>query len=105
MIARVKPIVSLHEWVQECEARRRWSPAVRHAKRARMMDGPFYLDQRTPFITVDVPSVTLATTAKALYTTDYFPILGGNYFNFVGKAILIRMFGRITTVLTPGNGS
>jgi hypothetical protein len=69
------------------------------------MDGSFYNDLRTPFISGDVGSVTLATTAKALYPKDNFPVLGGNYFGFVGKKIRIRLFGRITTALTPGNGS
>ncbi len=103
------PIISLQEWARECEqrrrARRRLSPTARIARSIRMMDGAFYLDSRAPFISVDIPLVTLATTDKALYRVSDFPILGGNYFNFVGKAILIRLFGRITTVLTPGNGS
>lgn len=68
-------------------------------------DGPFFLDTREPFVATDVPAVTLATTAKALYTKDFFPVLGGQYFARVGKAIRIELFGRMTTVLTPGNGS
>lgn len=67
------------------------------------MDGAFYLDQRAPFITTDISSVTIATTNKALYPVGNFPVLGGNYFNFPGKAIRIEMFGRITTG-TLGNG-
>jgi hypothetical protein len=69
------------------------------------MDGAFYNDLREPFIATDVPAVTLATTAKALYTASYFPNLGGQYWTRVGKKIKIRLFGRMTTVLTPGNGS
>jgi len=38
-----------------------------------------------------------------MYPAANFPPLGGNYFSFVGKAILIRMFGRFTTAATPGN--
>lgn len=70
-----------------------------------MADGLFYNDLREPFIATDVPAVTLATTAKALYTPSYFPVLGGQYFGRVGKKLRIRLFGRMTTVLTPGNGS
>lgn len=70
-----------------------------------MADGLFYNDLREPFIGADVPAVTLAATAKALYTASFFPVLGGQYFSRVGKKLRIRLFGRITTVLTPGNGS
>jgi hypothetical protein len=70
-----------------------------------MMDAGFFLDSRAPFIVTDVPAVTLAATAKALYPKDNFPVLGGQYFNYPGKGVLIRLFGRITTVLTPGSGS
>jgi len=69
------------------------------------MDGPFYNDLRSPFTAADIAAVTLATTAKALYPVDNFPVLGSNYFGFVGKKLKIRMFGRITTAATPGNGS
>lgn len=67
------------------------------------MDGPFYLDQRTPFMVADLSQVTLSTTDKALYTAGQFPILGGGYFGFPGKAIMIKMFGRMSTGNTPGN--
>jgi len=69
------------------------------------MDGAFYLDTREPFVAADVAAVTLAATAKALYPVGAFPVLGAGYFNRVGKKVRIRLFGRITTVLTPGNGS
>ena len=70
-----------------------------------MADGLFYLDTREPFVTVSPAAVTLAATAKALYTTSQFPVLGGNYFGRVGKKILIHVFGVMTTAVTPGNGS
>lgn len=101
----MRKLITLEEWAKECERRPRPSPTVRVARRMRMMDAGFYLDSRAPFIVTDVPAVTLAATAKALYPKDYFPVLGGQYFNYPGKGVLIRMFGRITTVLTPGNGS
>lgn len=70
-----------------------------------MSDGLFYNDLREPFVTVSPAAVTLAATAKALYTTSQFPVLGGNYFARVGKKLRIRLFGQITTGATPGNGS
>jgi len=70
-----------------------------------MADGLFYNDIREPFLTVPPAAVTLAATAKALYTASQFPVLGGQYFSRPGKKIKIRLFGVITTVLTPGNGS
>lgn len=70
-----------------------------------MADGLFYNDLREPFVTVAPAAVTLAATAKALYTPSQFPVLGGQYFARPGKKLRIRLFGQITTVLTPGNGS
>ena len=69
------------------------------------MDGPFYVDSRTPFISADAGSVTLAATAKAVIPLANIPVLGANYFSFVGKAMRITLFGRMTTAATPGNGS
>lgn len=69
------------------------------------MDGAFYLDTREPFVTIAPGAVTLAATAKALYTASQFPVLGGQYFSRVGKKIRIRLYGQITTGATPGNGS
>ena len=68
-----------------------------------MADSIYFHDTRVPFIIADVPAVTLATTPKALYTTSFSPVFGGQYWA-LGKRIRIRLFGRITTVLTPGNG-
>ena len=70
-----------------------------------MADGLFYNDLREPFISTDVAAVTLAATAKALYPAAAFPALGGQYFVRVGKKLRIRAFGRMTTGITPGNGS
>jgi hypothetical protein len=67
-----------------------------------MADGLYYLDTRAPFLTSDASSVTLASTYKALYTASAFPVLGGQYF-VPGKAMNIKIFGRITTAATPGN--
>jgi hypothetical protein len=68
-----------------------------------MADGLFYVDSRAPFISADVAAVTMAATAKAIVPVANIPILGANYFSFIGKAIRIRLYGRITTVATPGN--
>lgn len=70
-----------------------------------MADGLFYLDTREPFIGADIAAVTLATTDKALYPKDNFPVLGGQYFARIGKKMIIRAFGKITTGTTPGNGT
>jgi hypothetical protein len=70
-----------------------------------MADGLFYNDLREPFISADIASVTLSTTAKALYPQSNFPVLGGQYFARPGKTLRIKLFGRITTGTTPGNGS
>jgi hypothetical protein len=70
-----------------------------------MADGQFYWDTREPFIGADIAAVTLAATAKALYPASNFPNLGGQYFSRIGKKLRIRLFGRMTTAATPGNGS
>lgn len=75
------------------------------AKLSMMADGLFYWDTREPAIGVDIPAVTLAATAKALYPAGNFPNLGGQYFTRIGKKLRIRLFGRMTTGATPGNGS
>jgi hypothetical protein len=67
------------------------------------MDGAFYTDLREPFFVSDAAAVTLAATAKALYTASNFPVLGGQYFARPGKKILLRAAGKITTAATPGN--
>lgn len=56
-------------------------------------------------MTVPPGAVTLAATAKALYTPSHFPVLGAGYFAMLGKKLSVRAFGQITTAATPGNGS
>lgn len=70
-----------------------------------MADGLFYNDLREPFIAADQGQVTLSTTAKALYTASAFPVLGGQYFSRIGKKLRIRLFGKVTTDGTAGNGN
>ena len=67
------------------------------------MDGPFWDDLRSPHNAADVASVTLAATAKAMVPVANLPVLGANYFGWVGKAVRIRVMGRLTTAATPGN--
>jgi hypothetical protein len=69
------------------------------------MDSFFYSDLRAPFNNADIAPVTLAATDKALYTQSNFPVLGGQYFAVIGKKMRIRLFGKITTGATPGNGT
>lgn len=68
------------------------------------MDTPFYVDTREPVIIVPPAAVTLAATAKALYTLPAFPSTLNQYFVRPGKKFRIRLFGQITTAATPGNG-
>jgi len=71
-----------------------------------MADGLYYNDCRPPWPN-DVAGVdiTLSTTDKAILSPSQLPVLGGNYFNYVGKKVKFRMFGKITTAATPGNGT
>src|SRR5215831_13075960 len=68
-----------------------------------MADGLYYLDARNPWLTGDIGAVTLAATMKALYTPSNFPVLGGNYFSFVGKKIRIELFGRFSSATAAAN--
>jgi len=68
-------------------------------------DGIFYWDTREPFNTGDQTSVTLSTTAKALIPAAASPVFGGQYWSRIGKKVRLRLFGRMTTVTTPGNGT
>lgn len=70
-----------------------------------MSDGLFYNDLREPFIAADLTAISPLATAVALYTPSAFPVLGGQYFARVGKAVRIRIFGRCTSAATPGNVS
>ena len=67
------------------------------------MDGQFYVDTRYPHIAADIASVTLTTTAKAIVPVANLPVLGANYFSWIGKAIRMRIWGHMTAVATPGN--
>src|SRR5258708_40114509 len=67
-----------------------------------MADGLFYVDTRTPHISADVAAITVIATNVALVPVANLPVLGSNYFSFVGKAVRIRMFGRMTTAAAAG---
>jgi len=67
-----------------------------------MADGLFYVDHRAPFISADIGSVTIGAAYKALIPVAALPVLGANYFSFIGKAVRLRMFGRWTTAAAAG---
>ena len=67
------------------------------------MDGPFWVDLRAPHMAADTESVTILTTATALVPVANLPVLGSNYFGFVGKAVRFRLWGQMTAAATPGN--
>ena len=67
------------------------------------MDGPFWVDLRAPHMSADTASVTLLTTSTAIIPTANFPVLGSNYFGFVGKIVRMRVWGQMTAAATPGN--
>jgi hypothetical protein len=94
------------DWLIENKSPERVKEFLEKAKDSEiraMADGLFYNDLREPFIAADIPAVTLAPTAKALYPASNHPILGSQYFGRVGKKIEIYLFGRMTTGTTPGN--
>lgn len=64
----------------------------------------FFHDTREPMFVSNLAAITLATTLKALYTASNFPVIGGQYFARPGKKVKIRLFGSLSTGLTPGNG-
>lgn len=66
------------------------------------MDGQYYLDTRLPHIITDVGAVTLAATNKALYPVANVPAMGKDYWT-PSKAVRVEVWGRATSVLTPGN--
>ena len=68
-----------------------------------MSEQPLYEDLRQPYIGGDLAAVTLAATYKALYPARQLAALSGKYFSRQRRTVRIRLFGRITTVLTPGN--
>ena len=66
-------------------------------------DGRFFNNALPPFLAADVAAVTLAVTNKALVPAAQLPVLGPNFFAFPGKKLRFEAFGRMTTVVTPGN--
>ena len=66
------------------------------------MDGPFFVDSRGPHISADIGSVTIGAANKAIVPIANLPVLGSNYFSWIGKAVRLRMFGRMTTAASAG---
>lgn len=67
------------------------------------MDGLNYVDHKTPIMVTSGSTISLLTTYQALVTPGNLPIMGSNYFNWVGKAVRVRAFGQATSAATPGN--
>lgn len=67
-----------------------------------MADGLYYVDTRSPHISADPGAVTIIGTNKALIPIGNIPILGANYFGYIGKALRIRLWGRWSTAAAPG---
>lgn len=68
------------------------------------MDGNPYVDHKTPFIVATQPLVTLTSVYQNLLVPpQQAPIMGSNYFNYVGKAVRVRTHGMATSGATPGN--
>jgi len=63
----------------------------------------FYHETVDPSPFADEAAITLAATYKTLMPASRYN-LGTQFFNRPGRKLWIRMFGKITTVLTPGNG-
>lgn len=70
-----------------------------------MADGLFYNDLREPFLGADGGIITMAATAKAIYTASQFPVLGAAYFNRPGKMLVIQLWLKMVLAGTPGNFS
>lgn len=68
-----------------------------------MSFGMYLIDAVPPWVVADLSPITLSTTDKALYTAGQFPNFGGGFFNYPGRKLNIRAFGKITTAATPGN--
>jgi hypothetical protein len=64
-------------------------------------DGIFYRDSRPPWIVAAETAITLAATDKLLYPGSR-TALPANYF-WAGKAVMLTVFGAMTTAATPGN--
>jgi hypothetical protein len=78
---------------------------ARMAKAQMADNSSFFHDTKPPWIITDPASVTLTTTDKALYGAQHIAALGGTPYFWAGKKVGLRVFGRATTVLTPGNFS
>jgi hypothetical protein len=68
-----------------------------------MADGVNYRDLRQPFVTADMPAITLAATQKMLWAYAGSPTqLPANYW-FVGKTVKLSALLKFVTGATPGN--
>jgi hypothetical protein len=66
------------------------------------MDGPFYNDSRPPFpVTTSPSAITLTGSYQPIVPTAWMRPLG-NYFNWVGKLVHLRLIATTTSGATPG---
>lgn len=63
-----------------------------------------YHETIDPSPSADEAAITLATTNKALIPASRYN-LGSQFFNKPGRRLRINAFGKITTAVTPGNGT
>jgi hypothetical protein len=63
----------------------------------------YYQDTKQPFATADLPTITLSTTSLMLWPAAVWtPTAGGAYW-WAGKKLSLVVFGKFTSVATPGN--
>jgi len=67
------------------------------------MEGPWVTNLLEPFNVVNTTSVSLLTTAKALYATEQLSNVGNGFFGYAGKTVHFRGIGNCTSAATPGN--
>lgn len=67
-----------------------------------MADGIYYQDSRAPHVIADYPTITLLTTSLMLWPSTSPTTSPGGYWE-AGKRWRLTLFGKMTTVATPGN--
>jgi hypothetical protein len=68
-----------------------------------MADGIYYRDAKAPFNIADFSAITLSTTSLMLWPSGGSPSATPAGYWTANKKMKITIFGKMTTVLTPGN--
>lgn len=68
-----------------------------------MSYGLYFIDALPPWVVLDLSPLTLSSTDKALHTAGQVPALGAGFFNYPGRKLNIKAFGKMTSAATPGN--